>query len=172
MIWFQIWWLVYYNNPLLWTHVWTLLESGCECSMRCEETKLYWSLRLEVWRCGETKKRPETLSGGEKSNNLKEKKRGTILTITGWWLGHPLKNMSSSIGMIWNSQYEWENAKNWWQPNSNKPYIGMLQTEMDGNQTTNQIKKTLHISFTPTSGLPENPPAQRNSPATVPVKVL
>ena len=32
--------------------------------------------------------------------------------LTGWWLGvTPLKNMSSSIGMIWNSQYFWENIK-------------------------------------------------------------
>ena len=41
--------------------------------------------------------------------------------IPGWWFFFtPLKNRSSSIGMIRNSQYEWENKK------------------IDGHQTTNQ----------------------------------
>ena len=35
-----------------------------------------------------------------------------FLHISGWWfLATPLKNMTSSIGMIRNSQYFWENAK-------------------------------------------------------------
>ena len=44
-----------------------------------------------------------------------------IYIYPGWWLGWtPLKNMTSSIGMIRHSQYEWENAQN-------------------GNQTTIQL---------------------------------
>ena len=45
----------------------------------------------------------------------------SVKTQSGWWFFFtPLKNMSSAIGMIRNSQYEWEN-------------------KIDGNQTTNQI---------------------------------
>ena len=39
--------------------------------------------------------------------------------MTGWWLGHPSANMSSSIGMM-RFPTEWEN-------------------KIDGNQTTNQM---------------------------------
>ena len=51
--------------------------------------------------------------GGE--NKLPAESNGSIILdnnkwYSGWWLGHPIpKNMTSSIGMMFETQYFWEN---------------------------------------------------------------
>ena len=62
--------------------------------------------------------------------------------IPGWWLFEPtpLKNMSSSLGMMKATQYFWENAKNGHQTTNQWLFQYFWENKIDGHQTTNQIQ--------------------------------
>ena len=67
---------------------------SCRISLQVEHTWVSWDLPLPVYA--------KMAIDSQPTNQLQ----------TGWWLGHPLKNMSSSIGMM--IPNIWEHKK--WQP--------------------------------------------------------
>ena len=106
--------------------------STCLTKRMLIEYMLLYVVKWNIIRNQRTKNIAATLSASfaGKANLL----YGFLIEMTGnnqsWQVGGwatPLKNMTSSIGMIRNSQYYWEN-KIW-------------ENKIDGNQTTNQMSK-------------------------------
>ena len=106
--------------------------STCLTKRMLIEYMLLYVVKWNIIRNQRTKNIAATLSASfaGKANLL----YGFLIEMTGnnqsWQVGGwatPLKNLTSSIGMIRNSQYYWEN-KIW-------------ENKIDGNQTTNQMSK-------------------------------